>query len=193
LSSKDDQGDLFSKATDLRLVRFLLADLHDDLVSKIARFRQLADLSMALGSDGTMLPGGETTYAAWVEARSSFIHGNFVATVMLCQGLAEHVLASHLSLELDAEPLPPRIAFKETLARCLTKGVIVEDDAEALRRLMALRNPLAHFRGIDDPANLSRRAIDSRQSAQSHLFTDASFAIATAVRILSLPEFRLGH
>jgi hypothetical protein len=89
-----------------------------------ARFRQLSDLSMALGSGEAMLPGGETTHAAWTEARSSFVHGNFVATVMLCQGLAEHVLASHLTLALDAEPLPARITFKETLARCLTKRVI---------------------------------------------------------------------
>jgi hypothetical protein len=57
---------------------------------------------------------------------------------------------------------------------------------------MALRNPLSHFRGINGPTNLSGRAIDTRQSAASHLFADASFAIATAVGILSLPEFRFG-
>ncbi len=193
MPGKDDQGQLFSEATDLDLVRFLLADLHDDLDGMVARFRQLADLSMALGSGGTMLPGGETTHAAYVEARSSFVHGNYVATVMLCQGLVEHVLASHLSLGLDAEPLPARITFNETLVRCVNTGVIGEDDAGQLRQLMNLRNPLSHFRGIEDPTNLSRRAIDSRQSAQSHLFADASFAIATAIRILSLQAFRLGR
>lgn len=193
MSSENGQGDLFSEATDLGLVRFLLADLHDDLVGMVARFRQLADLSMGLGSGGTMLPGGETTHAAYVEARSSFVHGNYVATVMLCQGLVEHVLASHLSLGLDAEPLPTRITFKDTLSRCVDKGVLGEEDRDALLRLMTLRNPLSHFRSIDDPTNLSRRAIDSMQSAQSHLFADASFAIATAIRILSLPEFRLGR
>lgn len=192
MSGARDQGDLFSEATDIGLMRFLLADLHDDLFGTVARFRQLADLSMALGSSGTLLPGGETTHAAWTEARSSFVHGNYVATVMLCQGLAEHVLASHLTLALDAEPLPDRITFKETLARCVGKGALTEEDADHLRRLMALRNPLSHFRGIDDPTNLSRRAIDTRQSAVSHLFADATFAIATAVRILSLPDFRLG-
>lgn len=191
--SQGDQGDLFSEATDLGLVRFLLADLHDDLVGMVARFRQLSDLSMALGSGGTMLSGGETTHAAWIEARSSFVHGNFVATVMLCQGLVEHLLASHLSMALDAEPLPTRVTFKETITRCLAKGIVGEDDAEHLRRLMELRNPLSHFRGIDDPTNLSRRSIESRQSAVAHLFMDASFAIATAIRILALPEFRLGQ
>nr|WP_294560650.1 hypothetical protein [uncultured Rhodopila sp.] len=66
--------DLLSPIKDLGLVRLLLEDLHYDLLGKVARFRQLADLSGALGSGGTMLPGGETTYAAWSEARTSFIH-----------------------------------------------------------------------------------------------------------------------
>lgn len=188
-----DQDDLFSEATDLGLVRFLLADLHDDLVGTVSRFRQLADLSMHLGSAGTMLTGGETTHAAWVEARSSFVHGNYVATVMLCQGLAEHMLGSHLALRIDAAQLPARMAFKEILSRCRSEGVIGPEDADRLRRLMALRNPLSHFRGLEDPTNLSRRALDTGESAQSHLFADASFAIATAIRILSLPEFRLGR
>jgi len=39
-----------------------------------------------------MLPGGQVAFAAWVEAKSSFVHGNYVATVLLCQSLAEQVL-----------------------------------------------------------------------------------------------------
>ncbi|MGK3151772.1 hypothetical protein VQE80_15415, partial [Staphylococcus shinii] len=84
-------------------------DLHDGLDGKVARFHQLADLSTALGSMGTMLPGGETVLAAWTEAPSSFVHGNYMATVLLCQGLAEHVLAAHLTLGLDREGLPDRV------------------------------------------------------------------------------------
>jgi hypothetical protein len=62
--AEEDQFDLLSPIKELGLVRILLADLHDDLPGKIARFRQLTDLSAALGSNGTMMPGGETTYAA---------------------------------------------------------------------------------------------------------------------------------
>jgi hypothetical protein len=36
--------DLLSTLTELDLVRFLLADLHNDLEGKIGRFRQLTDL-----------------------------------------------------------------------------------------------------------------------------------------------------
>jgi hypothetical protein len=186
-----DQFDLLSPVGDLELVRFLLVDLHDDLPGKIARFRQLADLSGALGSAGTMLPGAETTYAAWTEARTSFIHGNYVATVLLCQGLAEHMLAAHLALGIKGEELPPRISFQDTLRRCLAEGVLTQTDAYALRRLMTLRNPLSHYRSIDDPSNLSRRVLDTMSPAESHLRSDASFAISIAVRLLALPAFRL--
>jgi hypothetical protein len=56
----------------------------------------------------------------------------------------------------------------------------------------ALRNPLSHFRAINDPTSLSRRAIDTRIPAEEHLRADALFAIGTVVRLLSLPAFRLG-
>jgi hypothetical protein len=187
-----DQPDLLSPLRDLDLVRLLLADLHDDLTGKIERFHQLADLSTALGSGGTMMPGGETTYAAWMEARTSFIHGNYIATVLLCQGLAEHLLAAHIAIGINGEELPARIAFQETLRRCLARDVITQRDADDLQRLMALRNPLSHYRSVDDPSNLSRRVLDTMASAESHLRADGSFAISMAIRLLALPSFRLG-
>jgi hypothetical protein len=186
------QGKLLSPLNDIDVVRVLLADLHDDLSGKVARFHQLADLSGVLGSTGTMLPGGETAYAAWIEARASFVHGNFVATVMLCQGLAEHVLAAELVWGIHGEELPKKISFQETLRRSLARGVLSQNDVDDLRRLMDLRNPLSHFRNIDDPSNLSRRAVGSALSAQTHLLRDATFAVSMAVRLLALPEFRLG-
>lgn len=185
------QQKMFSPLEDVDFFRELLGDLHDDLAGKVARFRQLADLSMVLGSYGSMIPGGETAHSAWIEARSSFVHGNFVATVMLCQGLAEHMLAAHLAMALGGDALPERIHFRETLERCLADGVIDGRDAEDLRKLMSLRNPLAHHRGIDDETNLSRRVLDSRVNARDHLLNDATFAISMAVRLLALPTFRV--
>jgi hypothetical protein len=189
---EEDQYDLLSPISDLELVRLLLADMHDDLSGKVARFRQLTDLSEALGSHGSMLPGGETTYAAWIEARTSFIHGNYMATIVLCQGLAENMLAAELALGFDGEQLPERISFQDTLTRCTARGILSEEDAADLRRLMSLRNPLSHYRSIDDSSNLSRRALDSREPAHNHLLRDAAFAIGMAVRLLALPAFRLG-
>ncbi|MFM0208864.1 hypothetical protein PQQ96_15780 [Paraburkholderia sediminicola] len=185
------QSELLSTITDIDVFRILLADLHDDMAGKVARFRQLADLSAALGSSGTMMPGGETAFAAWTEARSSFVHGNYMATVLLCQGLAEHLLAAHLAVGINGREIPNRVSFSETLNRCVAGNVIQQRDADDLRRLMSLRNPLTHYRSIDDPSNLSRRVVDARLPAEMHLLNDASFAMSVAIRLLALPAFRL--
>lgn len=189
----NQQTDLLSELGDLDLFRHLIADLHDDLFGKITRSRQLIDLSENLGSSGTMLFGGETTFHAWQEARWSFIHGNFIATVLLCQGLAEHLLASYLDTRLLPEHLPKRIPFAETLRRCIEQNVIPIENAKDLRQLMELRNPLSHYRDVNDQTNLTSRALATREPASEHLRRDAGFAIQVLIRILALPAFRLGN
>lgn len=185
------QEELFSPLSDLQAAQWLIGELHDDLQGRVARFQQVNDLCANLGSSGTMIPG-EVAYSAWLEARSSFVNGNYVATVMLCQGLAEQMLASHLTLSLDAQELPEQIGFRETLRRCAGQGVITPSLAGQLKQLMGLRNPLSHFRRVDDPESLSRRALDSQTPAQVTLQRDATFAIGVAVDLLASPAFRLG-
>lgn len=190
--AQNEQPKLFSPVNDLDAVSVLLTDMHHDLIGKVARFRQLCDLSLALGSRGTLLPGGEVAYSAWMEARSSFVHGNYIATVQLCQGLAEHVLAAHLASGLDDKAVPDRISFQETIRRSIAEGVLTDEDADHLRQLMALRNPLAHYRSVNDPSGITRRAINTQQPAEAHLLNDATFALSVAIRLLALPQFRLG-
>lgn len=136
------QEELFSPLSDLQAAQWLLGELHDDLPGRASRFQQVNDLCANLGRSGTMIPG-EVAYSAWIEARSSFVNGNYVATVMLCQGLAEQMLASHLTLDLNAPKLPKKIGFQDTLNRCVDQGVIDQTLAGELKRLMDLRNPLS--------------------------------------------------
>jgi hypothetical protein len=94
-------------------------------------------------------------------------------------------------MALGGERLPDRLQFKDTLKRSVDDGVITEKFANDLKTLMSLRNPLAHFRDINDPSNLSRRVIDTAVHLQDHLLNDATFAISVAANLLSLPVFRL--
>lgn len=185
------QSDLFTDLSDLDFVRLLLVDFQDELHEKVARFRMLSDLGSPMGSR-TMIPGGHAAYLAWVEARSSFIHGNYIATVQLCQGLLEHVLAAFLGMGLHGEDLPERIGFRETLGRCKKRGLLMDADVVDLENLMALRNPLSHFRDFNDQSSLDRRTIDKKIVAEDLLHHDAVFAIGVAVRVLAKPEFNLG-
>lgn len=191
-ASGGDQPDLLSDLSDLDFVRHLLADLHDDLREKVGRFRMLTDLGTEMGRSGTMIFGGHAAYHAWVEARSSFVHGNFVATVLLCQGLVENLLAAYLHAGLLIDDVPERIKFADTLRRCREREVISDADVADLRRMMDLRNPLSHFRHVHDAGHLDRRSVDERTSATDLLRHDAIFAIGVAVRILAKPAFRLG-
>jgi len=66
------------------------------IFARVMRYRQLADL----GRNGTMI-FGPAAALAWGEARSSFVNGNFVATALLCQSMAEQLLPSFLHGRID--------------------------------------------------------------------------------------------
>jgi len=189
LMSGDDQSDLLSGVADVSLMRFLLEDLHDDLLGKVQRFRFLHDLGEENGRR-TMLFGGRVTYNAWIEARSSFVHGNYVATVLLCQSLIENLLAAFLHGGLLNE-LQPRVQFDETLKRCREAGILTDEDVTKLKALVALRNPLTHFRNVDDDRNLDRRSMATGRYTSDILSKDAWFAITLASRMMGKPQFRL--
>ena len=187
----ESQLDLLSEISDVGLVRHLLADMHDDLQGKVTRFRYLFDLGVDLGTYRTMLFGGHVTYKAWIEARSSFVHGNYVATVLLCQSLVENLLAAFLHGGLLDE-LPSRIQFDETLRRCRAMELLTDQEVDDLKTLVAIRNPLTHFRHVDDEHNLDRRSIATGRLAGEILSKDAWFAISLAFRILAKDQFWLG-
>ena len=189
---RNTQADLLSGISDLDGVSHLLADLHDDLTGKVTRFRHLADLGGTLGPQGTMIFGGAATFNAWTEARSSFVHANFAATILLCQSLVENLLAAFLHVGLMLEDLPPRIAFRDTLKRCQDRNLISNQDSGDLARLMSHRNPVSHFRTVADDQNIDRRAITAGVRFEALIEQDAWFAIGLVVRILAKPQFRLG-
>jgi len=57
---------------------------------------------------------------------------------------------------------------------------------------MALRNPLSHFRHVNDESSVDRRSLDGREHFQVLLRRDAEVAIGLATRILGKAPFRLG-
>lgn len=185
------QADLFSGLSDVEAARLLLADMHEDLRGRIERLRYLNDLSIDLGAGGTMLFGGLTTYHAWTEARSSFVHGNYVATIILSQSLAENLLAA-FARTAGSDESKGKVQFRETLEQCYGIGLLSHQDVGDLKRLTSVRNPLTHFRHIDDEHNLQRRSMSAGKDAVDLLRNDAWFAIGLAVRMLAKRPFRVG-
>ncbi len=137
-----------------------------------------------------MLFGGTVSAAALGEARLSFIHGNFVAANLLCQTLAENVLAG--ALHLQGNDIPERVAFRDTLRQLEAGGIVTAQDLSDLKKIAEMRNPLSHFRSASDAGNLTRRSMASGRSAEELLSRDAHFAVSTIMRLLSRPPFRVG-
>src|SRR5258707_13181003 len=102
--------------------------------------------------------GGQITHNAWVEARSSFVHGNYVATVLLCQTLIENLLAAFLRGGLMNE-LPALVKFDETLGRCRVAEILTDEDVIDVKEHAALRNQLTDLRHSDEDRNLDQLSI----------------------------------
>ena len=183
--------DLFSNVSDTDILRSLLADLHDDLQGRVSRVRFLMDVGATLGSQGTMIFGGIPAAIAYGEARSSFANGNFLATIVLCQSLVEHLLAAFLHSAL-LHSVPQKIQFRDTLKTCKDHGLLTDRDIADLTRLSELRNPVTHFRHLEETSHLMRRAVNTGEHFNTLLEGDAHFAIALSVRILAKAPFRLG-
>lgn len=182
---------LLSGFDDVDMAQHLFAELHDDLHGRVARLHMLTDLSRELSMQGAMLPGGTITYRAWTEARSSFINGHFVATVLLCQGLMEHLLASELEMRLDPVPVSGKATGKTIRRLSRESGVITAEEDQELERLASLRNPLTHYRGANDPEHIDQQAMQQRSASDAILERDAVFAVTLALRMLAKPPFRL--
>jgi hypothetical protein len=180
-------------------LRTLLADLQDDLEGRVGRLRLLLALEFDFGSGrGLLLPGGTPAYTSYVETRQAFVLGNFLSVVLLSQCVLENTLAAQISLDAVSAEIHGRTAvsqthrpgFRETVAACRDSGLLNTEDERDLLRLSELRNALAHFRMVNDPSHLDRRAVRERRSATTVCEDDARFAIALFVRILAKPAFR---
>jgi hypothetical protein len=181
-------------------LRTLLADLHDDLAGRVDRLRLLLALEADFGSGRRlMIPGGTPAYAAYVETRQAFVLGNFLSVVLLSQCVLENILAAQLGLNaMSAEirggtPKQQKLRpeFREIVAACKASNMLTQEDERDLFRLADFRNALAHFRTVNDPSHLDRRAISERRPASMICEDDARFAITLFVRILAKPAFRL--
>ena len=151
-----------------------------------------------------MLPGGDPTYLAYVEARSAFVCGNFLSVILLSQAMIENLLGAHLVIEelsrsiharnpLRESKIPKRPSLDWVLSKCREIGLLTAQDEINLKRLRSIRNPPTHFRPIDDPANVERRALDQHKHAFALFEEDARFSITTVIQLLSKPEFALGR
>lgn len=117
-----------------------------------------------------------------------------MATVLLAQALLEHFLGGEVSLrevfEPDASEKLKKRRLKELMDHAVAEGIIRDSDRDAIERVVALRNPLAHHRPPTHPEELTMRAIETKLHPEQLLYEDARLAITTVVRLVRLNSFK---
>lgn len=173
-----------NSVSELDCVQHIFGDINGDLRSKVERLMFLCTThDRVLDAENLLTFGGVTVQEVWREARWSYIHGNYIATVLLCQGFVEHLVAS--TAFGAGEKLPKRATLRDALKRAFARGYISEDEVEDIERLIALRNPLSHFRRPLDPSSISGRAVTEDEEYHELLKRDGRFAIELATKMLS--------
>jgi hypothetical protein len=129
----------------------------------------LTGLGRDMGRHGTMIFGGHAAHHAWIEARASFVHGNFAATVFLCQGLVEHLLAAYLldRRSIDSDEIAEDLMRRDAIfAISLTVRMLAKPAFRLGSRLMVLRHQASNYHRL--PLALPRSRHRPRQLLQLH-------------------------
>jgi|GEM_PF-4329107 len=94
------------------------------------------------------------TWGVFQEARSSFIHGNFIATLILALAYVEHVIN-------DALPPPPPKRRSPTMTDAINQARVAalfpDDLLDGAAVLSDFRNPFIHRRDAGDPDTIGQR------------------------------------
>ncbi|WP_141217890.1 hypothetical protein [Bordetella genomosp. 5] len=118
--------------------------------------------------------GRAETAAIFEEARSSYVHGNFIATLILALAYAEHVIN-------DALPPRPSHERSPTLASAVNKAraakLFPDDLLDEIAVMNDFRNPFVHRRSASDPDTIGQRVSSRKSHPATILEQDARDAL----------------
>lgn len=169
----------------------LLRDADDRTLSERAE-RLTKLISEGQPEQGRLLPGGPLGATAVWEAGAAYVHGFFLATLLLTQSALEHLLAGALVIHHPDRSADGRPVFAELLQSSRAAGLLTEGEFLLFDDLRRRRNPYAHARGINDRAGLLRRSMTSGKHPDEIIDTDAWSALQALVHLINRPPFALG-
>ena len=123
--------------------------------------------------DGGYWERSETS-GAMQEARSSYVHGNFIATLVLALAYVEHVINDALP-PLPPDTWGPKMAGAIKQAR--EAQLFPDDLLDGAAVLNDFRNPFMHRRDQDDPDTISQRVRSRKSHPRTILEHDARDAL----------------
>jgi hypothetical protein len=134
-----------------------------------------------------LIPGGFVPARALEESKWCYINGQFLACVLICQAMVEHVLAGQFAL-MGKDSLI-RKGFERLCDEALADRLISSSEHRALTGLRLRRNPHVHPRKMDDPARVERRMVAEQRPLESIVEDDAQQALLTVLRLVERYPF----
>jgi hypothetical protein len=126
----------------------------------------------------------------WDELRRTFVHAEYVATILCGQAFLEYLLAG--ILEWHEEGSAGRSGLADMMQRAQSLGWITPDEYDLLDRLRRIRNPYAHYRDAAHPESLIRRAMATDEPPDVVAERDARAVVEALLHLVNRPPFALG-
>jgi hypothetical protein len=149
--------------------------------ARFARFNWLADRMP--DAEYLTFPGGLMSKCLFEEARHSFLHGRFLATIVLGFAFVERTLAALFQVHgLDRSE-------QESLGQLLCKARRMEwishQEWEALERARGIPNPEAHFRRLPYRDSIEYQSIVTEGVPYTVIEQDAEYMITVVMNLLA--------
>ncbi|MGB5143162.1 MAG: hypothetical protein WBO22_06685 [Shewanella indica] len=137
---------------------------------RIVRFVELNEL-FALQGD-MLLTGGLQSHLVFHELANSYVNGNYMAVVLLCQAFIEHSLSGEFIMRGQSTIVES--SFKKILESAKAAEIINGTLFEQLEVLRKIRNPYVHAKAGLKNGSLAKKMIDGRfESAEELAKSDA--------------------
>jgi len=162
--------------------------LAEDDASRRSRSGRLAFVVQASGPLSNMLiPGGFVPARALEETRWCYVNGQFLACIVLCQVILEHVLAGQFALMGKDSLIKGR--FERLCDEALANHLISSSEHRAFTSLRLLRNPYTHPQRMNDPKRLERRMMTEKRPQEDIVEDDARQALLTVLHLMERYPF----
>lgn len=155
------------------LITWLTTDEAASRERRAFRLSHLLDV-VQLPENGICLQG-ETSLQAFEEARLAYVHGLYLATVLLSLTCIEWEIAGRLYAAGWEEAKEAR--FKDLLLEARKKGMISDQELNAFHRLRRVRNSQSHFQPPGASSSMLKRTLDQNMLTNEVFKKDAERAI----------------
>src|SRR5450759_2623688 len=179
-------ADLFGKPIRTRRPRYEASLERAEIRAVPVRAERVRWVAKAIPKNTGFVMGMDTFYV-FEEAKSCYIYGHFVATVLMAASFIEHWFSGKLHQRGLHKEAYAGLASAVACAR--RKGLVPGALLDRIDRLRLIRNPFAHLKDMDHEHSLGARSIAAKKHPDQVLDQDAREALSLMYEV-ALYTFR---